>query len=255
MEWCFNQNEENEKILSTLYHNNSSHNPSTSMLTMPRKMYTKHVPDLEQSEEVLLETDLTSEKESKHALSYVLKHRKSSWQFNPTDMSLNDLRHLLSYSFGLRSEEGSFRTYPAGGQFYPLKIYFVPTKRTIDNGLLEPAVYKYNVEANRIVKIKTMESTNINQLTAGTDIGNLSLDNAQLVVFLVSDGQEIESKYLSLAYRLTLLEAGHMAQNFLLMATDIGLASVPLGGFYENKINKLLGLKTEQRTIYVLLGG
>lgn len=255
MKWSFDQNKEKETLLGELYHQNSTHAPMLQMITAPRRRYTITSSDSQQYENELLSTDLMTEKESAHTLSYALKNRKTSWAFSPEDMTLNDLRHLFTYSFGLRDKQEQSRTYPAGGKFYPLEIYFVPTKRTIENGLLEAAVYKYNVDSDKIVKIKNTELSNIDQLTAATDVGFFSFDQAQILIFLVNNSKEMEVKYMSLAYRLVLLEAGHMAQNFLLMATDMGISSVPIGGFHEKRVNELLELEEGKQTMYLLLGG
>ena len=47
-------------------------------------------------------------------------------------------------------------------------------------------------------------------------------------------------KYGLRGYRFVLLEAGHAAQNLLLAATALGLASVPVGGFYDRELERLL---------------
>ena len=49
-------------------------------------------------------------------------------------------------------------------------------------------------------------------------------------------------KYGARAYRFTLLEAGHVAQNFLLAVAALGLAAVPIGGFYDREVDSLLGV-------------
>lgn len=255
MKWSFNQDKEKETILGELYHQNSIHAPMLQMITAPRRRYTITSLDSEYYESELIQTDLIMEKESNHSLSYALKNRKTSWDFASKEIDLEDLKQLFTYSFGLRDKQGLFRTYPSGGKFYPLEIYFVPTKRTIENGILESAVYKYNVDSDRIVKIKSADISNIDQLTAATDVGFFSFDKAQILIFLVSNSTEMEVKYMSLSYRLVLLEAGHMAQNFLLMATDMGISSVPIGGFHEKRANEFLGLELGKQTMYLLLGG
>lgn len=255
MKWSFNQDKDKELFLGELYHQNSTHAPMLQMITAPRRSYVITSLDSKDYNKVLLKTNLFSEEESAHSLSYCLKNRKTSWSFNSTNLSLDNLRHLLSYSFGLRDKQEMTRTYPAGGKFYPLEIYFIPTKRSVDNGFLEEAIYKYNVDNDRIVKIRNTSLGDINQLTAATDVGYFSFDHAQIMIFLISDSREMEVKYMSLAYRLVLLEAGHMAQNFLLMSTDMGLSSVPIGGFHEERIKKTLNLYEDKKVIYVLLGG
>ena len=49
-------------------------------------------------------------------------------------------------------------------------------------------------------------------------------------------------KYGPRAYRFALLEAGHVAQNFVLAATALGLATCPVGGFFDRRVDAFLGI-------------
>jgi SagB-type dehydrogenase family enzyme len=49
-------------------------------------------------------------------------------------------------------------------------------------------------------------------------------------------------KYGARAYRFALLEAGHVAQNFLLAATALALAACPVGGFFDRRVDAFLGI-------------
>ena len=66
----------------------------------------------------------------------------------------------------------------------------------------------------------------------------------------------MSKKYHSLTYRLMQNEAGHIGQNIMLTAAALGLNSVPLGGFFEDRINSLIGIKeTNKQTLYVFAIG
>jgi nitroreductase len=54
------------------------------------------------------------------------------------------------------------------------------------------------------------------------------------------------------AEQYSLLEAGHVAQNVLLQATALGLASVPVGGLDEKKVAAALKLPAGTRPVYLL---
>jgi SagB-type dehydrogenase family enzyme len=49
-------------------------------------------------------------------------------------------------------------------------------------------------------------------------------------------------KYGPRGYRYILFEAGHAAQNLCLVAAELGLGSLPLGGFLDSRLNAFLGL-------------
>ena len=64
-------------------------------------------------------------------------------------------------------------------------------------------------------------------------------------------------KYGERGYRFALLEAGHAAQNMLLAATALALAALPLGGFYDRRLDELVGADgLDEATLYAIaLGG
>ena len=63
-------------------------------------------------------------------------------------------------------------------------------------------------------------------------------------------------KYGLRGYRFALLECGHLAQNLLLAATALDLAAVPLGGFYDRRVDQLLGLDgVNESALYMVAAG
>ena len=60
-------------------------------------------------------------------------------------------------------------------------------------------------------------------------------------------------KYGQRAYRFTLLEAGHAAQNLLLTAAALGLRAQPVGGFYDRRVDELVGADgLHEASLYLL---
>jgi SagB-type dehydrogenase family enzyme len=49
-------------------------------------------------------------------------------------------------------------------------------------------------------------------------------------------------KYGLRGYRFALLEAGHLMQNVLLAAAALDLAAVPVGGFFDSRLERLLSI-------------
>ena len=61
------------------------------------------------------------------------------------------------------------------------------------------------------------------------------------------------AKYGNLAYIHSLLEAGHMAQNVLLISQALGLRSRPIAGFDDDAVLKLLDIETStERPVYAI---
>jgi SagB-type dehydrogenase family enzyme len=64
-------------------------------------------------------------------------------------------------------------------------------------------------------------------------------------------------KYGLRGYRFALLEAGHVVQNIALAATALRIPALPLGGFYDRRVDDVVGADgLDEATVYaVLLGG
>lgn len=62
----------------------------------------------------------------------------------------------------------------------------------------------------------------------------------------------LAEKYRDRAERYCVLEAGHVAENVLLMATAPGLAAVPIGAFDDEAVLAALGLAAGHLPLYLL---
>lgn len=255
-EWKFDQPHSRKETLYHIYHQNSKHTPQLQMLKAPRREYKVKSLDTVGAKTAFSVPPVKEMSPLEMPLGDALIKRRTSWKFSQTSLDKSSLKQLLSYSFGVSDEKDRKRTYPSGGQFYPIEIFFIPTERTIKNGVLEAKVYKYNVDSHEVVEICDLDVSKIDKISGSTDVGFFSFDQCQIIVFLVAEDKDIFVKYLDLSYRIILLDAGHMAQNFLLTCTALNLASVPVGGFYEDEIKRILQLEnTSKMVVYTLLGG
>jgi SagB-type dehydrogenase family enzyme len=61
------------------------------------------------------------------------------------------------------------------------------------------------------------------------------------------------ARYGQRGLRFALLEAGHLAQNLVLVATALGWSSITLGGFYDDELAIAAGLDgVSQLPVYLL---
>jgi SagB-type dehydrogenase family enzyme len=103
---------------------------------------------------------------------------------------------------------------------------------------LEPGIYHYDPLAHRLERhVHDVDASLAPAFTNADEV-----EGAALVVVIAASFWRSRVKYGLRAYRFTLLEAGHVTQNLLLTATAIGLGAVALGGFFDNRVDALLGL-------------
>jgi len=78
---------------------------------------------------------------------------------------------------------------------------------------------------------------------------------APLLMVITADFKKIREKYKARAERYVYLEAGHSAQNILLMAEALGLNACPVGAFNDREIKETLKLEDNCKPIYMIAIG
>jgi SagB-type dehydrogenase family enzyme len=182
--------------------------------------------------------------------------RASARALDVQQMTLQDVATLLHYSYGVTRDNletvfpRPFRSVPSGGALYPLELFFHSAR--IAN--LEPGLYHYNPPLNNLRFLSYGDrSQNICEAVVQSDL----LLNASLVLFITAMFERSVFKYGDRGYRFVLLEAGHVAQNFSLVASALGFGCVTIGGFFDREIDEFLGLDgINHSTVYLAaLGG
>lgn len=162
-------------------------------------------------------------------LSDVLDARRSACPSAGSTLDLADLSTLLSaYQANGPSDR---RRVPSGGALYPLELYVVA--RRVDN--LATGVYHFD-PFDRALEL----------LAAGEPaLGDVFVDpaiseNAAAILVVTGLFWRSRSKYGLRGYRFTLLEAGHLVQTVQLLATEAEIDALPLGGFYDAALDRLV---------------
>ncbi len=193
------------------------------------------------------------EKGEKSFLKELLfKRRSNEKHLLENKLSLSKVSYILQCGYGLQQGEKEAdrkenRTVPSGGKRYPLEIYVFIFKH-VDN--CEPGVYHYGVKKHELepVILKEFSSNEISLLAPQE-----SLQGSFGMICITGVFSRIVNKYGSRGYRYLLIEAGHVAQNMLLAATEKNVSIVPVGGVNEIEVEKALGLNDlNERVVYTL---
>lgn len=184
----------------------------------------------------------------------VLKNRRSIRMFSDTAMSIKDLSYLLLYSSGIINPgvvvDESRRPYPSAGARYPLEIYPLVLN---DSDGVKAGLYHYNVK-DHILEIILEEDLKQWLLEATGNFKPIIKASVVLIITGVLDRTRV--KYGDRGYRYVLMEAGHIAQNSLLLATGLGMASLAIGGFVDSKVTELLNLElVKEVPLYMIVMG
>jgi SagB-type dehydrogenase family enzyme len=162
-----------------------------------------------------------------------------------------DLATVLgaSYLAVERPDAGSRRPVPSAGALYPLEVYAI----ALAVAGLEPCAYHYNPFRHRLESLGAVAD----EETRAALVDPALAERAAALIIVTAMFWRSRFKYGERGYRFALLEAGHLAQNALLAATALGLAALPVGGFYDRLVDRLVGVDgLDEATVYVLaLGG
>lgn len=179
-------------------------------------------------------------------LEDVLLSRKSRRRFSKTALSLEQLSNFLFFSSGLKENKPPWtrnRTYPSPGARYPLEVYVLSLHSDLPLGL-----YHYNLKSHSLESLLKLDSLN------SISFFNQDWIKKAAIIVLVSGIFERNTiKYGELGYRHVLEEAGHMGQNFYLVATALDLGACALGGYVDDKINQLLDIDGVKETVIYAL--
>ena len=142
---------------------------------------------------------------------------------------------------------GITRPIPSAGGLYPLNL------RVATSGIasVPDGVYDYNV-LHRCLEPRALPA-HAGELN-DCFLAQQFLQHASLIVILSAVFARTLKKYGARGYRYVLLEAGHVAQNICLTATELGLGSLCVGGYRDRALNAALGLDEQREGVVYCIG-
>lgn len=167
------------------------------------------------------------------------------------ELTLEELNRLLFYSTGINDWRwgNGLRAAPSAGAQYPIETYLVVNYVA---GLTQ-GIYHYNIRDHALEQIRAGD---FRQVIADAALGQEFFAKAGVVFALTGIFQRARWRYQDRTYRYVMLEAGHIGQNIYLSAVAQGLGACAVGAFWDDEVNRLLGVdgKTEA-TLYLLTVG
>lgn len=183
-------------------------------------------------------------------LGDVLRSRRSTRVYAEGALEARELASLLDAAYGVTGAvpgtPQALRSAPSGGALYPLELYVACQQ--VEG--LDRALYHYDPLRHGLELLRPLgtakESGDL------TPYPELLAESAAFVVMTAMFWRS-RFKYGARAYRFALLEAGHVAQSFLLAAEALSLAATPLGGFFDRLVDDFVGVDgIYEASLYVL---
>lgn len=195
------------------------------------------------SKKVKLPTDWQMEK----SLGETLQYRRSCRRYDEAPISMQDLALLLWASQGISGRAGSFyfRTAPSAGALYPVETYL-----SIQNvASLPPGLYHFQPAEFGLERLTEGFAGNS---VADASLGQNFMAKAGVVFIWSAILRRNFAKYGHRGLRYIMMDAGHICQNLLLAAEGVGLGACPVAAFFDDELNRLLGLDGEEESVIYL---
>lgn len=184
------------------------------------------------------------------ALATLLHERRSSTAAEPGSLTLDELAVVLeaSYAACVAAPGVVRRPVPSGGALYPLELYVVGLRVAG----IEATALHYNPFRHRLEALGAVDSDDVREALVDPTL----VDRAAAILVVTAVFWRSRFKYGLRGYRFALLEAGHVLQNAVLAATALGLSALPLGGFYDRRLDALVDADgLDEACVYALLLG
>lgn len=111
---------------------------------------------------------------------------------------------------------------------------------------LPPGLYHYNGEEHTLELIRKGD---LREELAEACLGQRCVATAPVNIVIVAHFERTTSRYGERGIRYVYMDTGHMGQNIYLQATALGLGTVAVGAFYDEKVKEVLGV--EGHPVYV----
>ena len=172
----------------------------------------------------------------------VLMARKTHREYSGS-VSLGAISKLLYYTWGVtgRIEAPPFgqlfhKTSPSGGARHPGEVYLLAMR--VEG--LSQGLYHYDAVHHRLERLRSVPAR---KKAVSYAAGQEFLQDAAAVFLMTAVFPRTMWKYrFARAYRVVLLDAGHLCQTFCLVATWLGLAPFCTAALKDSEIEKDLGI-------------
>ena len=178
----------------------------------------------------------------------MLGERKSQRLFDENrPLAIQDLSSILYYVFGCQGMMKLSRdltvlkkTSPSGGSLHPTEAY--PIVLNVKN--LEPGFYHYSVEKHALEVIKMLPLTELKELVVDISASQEFLPSAHVLVLLITRYDRLFWKYRNhkKAYKVSLIDVGHLSQTFYLVCQAVGLGALFVGAVRDVVLEEHLEL-------------
>lgn len=172
-------------------------------------------------------------------LKSLLEKRYSVREFQNKVVNLDDISSILWAACGKKYDSltAATRTIPSAGATYPLELYLVVGEEATDK--LKNGIYHYIIEEHALELITDRD---IRAELAQACLGQDSVRQAPISLVITADFKRTTQRYGKRGENYVYMETGHASQNAYLAVTHLGLSTVEVGAFSDERVSEVLEL-------------
>jgi len=175
------------------------------------------------------------------SLERALAQRRSASELPTTLPDEATLGRILALAHGITADHARGPV-PSAGGLQALELYVASWSA----GWLPTGWYHFDRIAHALARIVDGATRDA---CAAIIPALVPLAGGALAWIVVGDHERVRARYTTRADRFLLLEAGHLMQNLCLASTACERCTVPLGGFYERPLARVLQLPRTDRVL------
>jgi SagB-type dehydrogenase family enzyme len=181
------------------------------------------------------------------SLEAAIVRRRSLRRFAPATISQSQLSQILWAAQGISDSRSKLRTVPSAGASYPLEVFVVCGLNGIE-GVAE-GIYHYNIASHSLTQHYASDArAELSRAALNQDF----ISQAPLSIVICARYERTARIYCERGERYVHMEVGHVGQNIYLQATALGLATVAIGAFYDEKVGQVLRLDEPLKPLYIM---
>ena len=172
-------------------------------------------------------------------LAQAIAKRRSVREYAPRELTWEEVGQLLWAGQGITEPRQGLRAAPSAGALYPIELYVVA----------KAGVYHYLPARHALELVKRGD---LREALCEAALSQRSVLDAPLNIVVTGVYERTRAKYGGRAERYVMLEAGHVCQNILLQAVALGLGGVPIGAFFDDRVQTIMGCPSDHGVLYII---
>ena len=181
------------------------------------------------------------------SLEEAVAGRRSVRDFSSQSISQHQLSQILWAAQGISNTGRGYRTIPSAGATYPLELFVVCGPKGVEG--LADGIYHYHLDSHSLVLHR---SGDVKLPLAKAALDQEFIYQAPVDIVICALYERTLRRYGARGERYVHVEVGHAGQNIYLQATALGLATVAIGAFDDERVREVLRLDKPYKPLYIM---